>query len=245
MRILFIFLISLGNIMLSFSQHWAEIISISGYQNEETGNIATDNDGGIYVTGVFSGEAFFGNDTINSIGVKDIFIAKYNNFNDMLWIRQIKGPDVNNLLYSRIIGFDNANNVYLAGYFYDEIAIGNKVYNSRGGTDIFIAKYSPSGNYIWSEHEGSSKYEGVVSGSVDNSGNIAISGFFYDFTFIGNNLIFGEGNRDAFIAKYNNMGHFKWVKTFGGKAADYVSQMTTGKDNSIYLSGYFSSSIDF
>lgn len=245
MRILFIILIFAGNVMLSISQHWTELASISGYQNEEAGNIAVDNDGYIYVTGIFAGEAFIGDDTLQSIGIKDIFLAKYDTFNNPIWIKQIKGPDINNLLYSRIIGFDNANNIYLSGYFYDEISIDSTTYKSRGGTDIFIAKFNSSGDYIWSEHEGSYKYEGVISGSVDKSGNIVVAGFFHDFTFIGNKLLFGKGNRDIFFAKYNNMGHFKWVKTEGGDAADYITHMTTGKDNSIYLSGYYSSSISF
>ena len=242
---LYIILILIFPSFLSFSQHWEAAGLIGGLQNEEVSSIATDNDGYLYVTGIFSGESYIGNDTLHAHGIRDIFIAKYNNVNDPIWVKQIMGPNVNNLLFSKIIGFDNANNVYIAGYFFGEITLGNTTYISGGGTDIFIAKFSSNGDYIWSRHEGSSKYEGVTSGSVDNSGNIVLAGFFYDFISFGNYLLFGAGSRDIFLVKYNNMGHIMWAKAEGGNSIDNVTDMTTGPGNNIYLTGYFSASITF
>jgi len=178
MKKLYILLIVILSVSPSFSQHWEAANRIAGNQNSEVSNIFTDKDGYLYVTGIFSGEIYFGDDTIYAQGVKDIFLAKYNNVNDPIWVKHFKGPDINNLLHPTIIGFDNANNIYLAGYFYGQITFGNKTYQSEGGTDIFLAKFSSNGDYIWSEHEGSLKYEGVISGAVDNSGNIILAGFF-------------------------------------------------------------------
>ncbi len=244
-RKLYIILILAFTSFLSFSQHWEAASRIAGPQNKEVSNIDTDSDGHLYVTGTFSGETYFGKDTLHAQGVNDIFLAKYNNVNDLIWVKQIKGPNVNNLLYSTIIGFDNANNIYIAGYFYREITLGSSTYKSEGGTDIFLAKYSSNGNFIWGKHEGSHKYEGAISGSVDKSGNIVVAGFFYDFTKLGSHLLFGAGNRDIFLVKYNNMGNIMWAKAEGGNAVDYITDITSGPANSIYLTGYFSEHTSF
>ena len=111
MRKLFFILFSLGVFSFSSAQHWEALKRIGGMQKEESGNIMVDNAGDVCVTGIFSGETYFGDDTLYSVGLNDIFVAKYDKFNTLLWVKQIHGPAANNILYSRIIGFDIANSV--------------------------------------------------------------------------------------------------------------------------------------
>jgi hypothetical protein len=69
---------------------------------------------------------------------------------------------------------------------------------------------------------------------------LSLQDFLYDFTKLGNHLLFGAGNRDIFIVKYNNFGNVMWAKAEGGSSIDYITDISCGPANNYYLTGYFS-----
>jgi hypothetical protein len=127
--------------------------------------IYTEPEGDFYITGYFSGEASFvtGDDpitdeelyySIHSVGARgDGFIARFDFYNgDLIWVRQF-GHDFAE--GNRIVG-DDEGNIYVMGRFSTRVDFdmesGNPVsLLSESARDIFIAKYSPFGDFLWAK----------------------------------------------------------------------------------------------
>jgi hypothetical protein len=129
---------------------WAK--SLGGASYGYTTCLDLDALGNIYIAGGFSDTADFdpGIGVFNLIcppsNDGDLFISKLNSNGDFVWAKAISGIGFENSL---TIALDNANNVYLTGYFssaivyFDTLSL-NNVYGSTDNIDSFIAKLSSS-----------------------------------------------------------------------------------------------------
>ena len=99
---------------------WAK--SMGGEFGDYGTKIATDASGNVYLTGVFQAEADFdpGEEQylLTSAGSLDIFIMKLSANGDFIWAKQFPGTEYEE---SNGIGVDGEGNVYVSGYFYDEL----------------------------------------------------------------------------------------------------------------------------
>ncbi len=117
---------SIGNIV------WAKQASATNI----TGgiNIISDTDGNCYVTGVFSGNAQFGNFNIITSNHYDMFVARYDNQGICLGIRNFGYASGMSITY------DNADNLISTGVFWNTINIGSTSMTALLGQDIYLAK---------------------------------------------------------------------------------------------------------
>jgi hypothetical protein len=145
------------------------------------------------------------------------------------------------------IATDNSGNVYVAGYFYGgsfKFGTNNLVNLSPLSTDIFLAKYSATGDLVWVKSFGGEGNELVTDIDVDATGNIYITG-----TFTSDIFDLGNGNQlnnssvwiDIYIAKLNSSGTVIWAKSAGGKDFDYSTGLAVDATGNVYLTGYYSS----
>jgi uncharacterized delta-60 repeat protein len=160
---------------------WQRILASSG----------TDVGNGIAVDG--SGNVF-----IASTSNNDIIIAKYNTSGTLQWqstLASTSGTDLGNA-----IAVDFSGNVYITG-------------NSFSGLydDLIIAKYNTSGTLQW-QRSIAMNYIGddsVGQGiAVDSSGNVYVSGYFYQYS--------GSNRNVIFVTKYNSDGTRVWMSQLDG-----------------------------
>lgn len=144
---------------------------------------------------------------------------------------------------------DVAGNIYATGNFNSaSITFGNITLtntDASGNTsDIFIAKYSPSGNVIraWSAQGSSIDYSNGIT--TDAKGNVYITGEFQSpsITF-GNITLTLRGGGDVFIAKYDSSGNALWAKCSEGNSMDYGSSVAVDVSGNAYITGGFRSSL--
>ena len=65
------------------------------------------------------------------------------------------------------------------GYFEsDDATFGSTILTSSGGKDIFVAKLSSSGSWLWAVKAGGSGVDGGDAIAVDSSGNSYVTGYF-------------------------------------------------------------------
>ena len=133
---------------------WAK--KIAGSQNDVGYSIATDVSGNVLVTGFFEGNGDFdpssGIYNLTSIGNKDVFISKLDSLGNLLWAHSIgsQGYDLANIISS-----DLQNNIYVVGTtkqgkFYFNLGVDSFNLNfPTFGEHCFIAKFDPTGNFIW------------------------------------------------------------------------------------------------
>ena len=66
---------------------------------------------------------------------------------------------------------DNQNNLYTLSFFSDTI-FSPYFTKSFGSRDLFLTKFSPTGNVIWYKRIGSDGFEAAGGITIDNSNNI-------------------------------------------------------------------------
>ena len=78
----------------------------------------------------------------------------------------------------RLPHVDGSGNVLVTGTFEGTVDFGGGPLTSTGVSDIFLAKYDPNGNHIWSQRFGGTSSESVRAIAVDGSGNVLVTGSF-------------------------------------------------------------------
>jgi len=160
------------------------------------GQVSTNSNGDIYITGVIGQIGFFGPDTLRSpTPYGDCFLAKFSHDGVCLWARNINAS-----IYAQGYGVisDTEDNVYFSGILEGTAHFGPFLVSSKSNSDMFVARYSGDGNCIGVNHYSKGVFPGVA---IDNSGNIHLGGTFLSFLDIGLLPLTSRGNYDMFAAK--------------------------------------------
>ena len=232
---------------------WAK--SVGGAGAESGIFIAVDRDGNTSVTGIFSGIVDFdpgaGVSSLTSSGGLDIFVTKFDSAGNHLWSNR-RGGSGNDI--GDGIGVDSSGNVYSSGVFTGTVDLdpSEGVFNvtSSGANDMFISKFGPSGNFLWAKKFGGVFGDGPAPIFVDSSGNIYISGdFFQTVDFYPGEGVFNltaAGAKDNFISKLDSSGNLIWAKRIGSAGASAMGARTSVDSNgNVYYVGSFAGTVDF
>lgn len=176
--------------------------------------------------------------------------------------RQIQSADADSRSSLGTIGIlDPQNNSYIVGEFNGTIDLdpGAGVFNltaplkdaNGDNANIFIAKYSPNGDFLWAKHiamtPGNFMYTSNLK--LDNANNLIIAGEFAGSidmdpsaasTIINSPFNGSSYNYQGFLAKYDNNGNFVWVKEFeatGDYTYTWISDVVVNKSNDVVVSG--------
>ncbi len=223
--------------LLTFSQaqipdeywQWVEPFN-TGYSNFGQ-EVITNSQGNIFV--ISSGGAW---NNYNGL------IYKYSPNGELLWYRQFGGSEHD---YGTSISVDNVGNVYVTGQFQGTADFGSFNLISTGGMDIFIAKIDSDGNWLWVKHTGSNSDDYGRSISVDNVGNVYVTGSFAGTASFGITTLSSSGSNDIFIAKMDSEGNWLWAEGAGGSSTDVGYSISVDNDGDVYVTGYFEGTADF
>ena len=135
------------------------------------------------------------------------------------WPKRFGGAGVD---YGHAVAADSRGNLVVAGYFQGTADFGGGPLTSAGGFDIFVAKYSPTGSYLWAKRYGGTGDDFGYGVAVDPSDNIVVTGFFRNTVNFGGGGLTSAGLNDIFIAKYAAAdGSYIWGKRFGSTGGDF------------------------
>ena len=206
---------------------WTEQWGTSGY--DYGAGITSDGSGNLYISGLTYG-ALDGN---SYSGSGDIFVTKYSPSGEKLWTKQwgTSGYDVGASITS-----DSSGNVYVTGHTGGTLD-GN---SNSGSADIFVTKYSPSGEKLWTKQWGTSGYDFGASITSDNSGNVYVTGA-TGGALDGNSH---SGGRDIFVTKYSPSGEKLWTQQWGTSVTDYGYGITSDSSGNLYVTGDTSGALD-
>lgn len=166
-------------------------------------SIAVKN-GSVCITGNFLGSLTVEgtpNITLTGGNPNKIFIAKYNTSGNLLWAtRETSGEDVSSL----DVAIDANSDVYIAGTFKcrftDYSALyGNAIFYSVGKKDVFVAKYTSTGQRAWQRHFGGPRNDWCSAISVFNANNPVIAGSYERIFNVprGNNFFFNTSDTNV------------------------------------------------
>jgi hypothetical protein len=159
-----------------------------------------------------------------------------------LWSRQIGGTDDDT-------GYDARMNAegyrVVTGGFSSTVDFGGGPLTSAGQFDIYIAKYGPTGSHLWSKRLGSIESQIGASVALLASGAVVVTGNFFGTVDFGGGALTSAGGADIFLAMYDTDGSHLWSKQFGGTATDTGQRVQVDASGNVYLTGYFSGTVDF
>ncbi len=235
---------SSGNVL------WAT--SAGGTSGDAGAGVSADADGNVVVTGVFSSPSItFGTSTLTNTGGgnADIFVVKYDGSGNVLWAKAIGGTGYDE---GSAIHTDTVGNVIVTGRFDSpSITFGTTTLTnaSAGFSDLFVVKYSPSGNVLWAASAGGPTMDLGIAVSTDGDGNVLVTGRFNSssITFGTTSLFNAGGNTyDNFVVKYDTSGNVVWATSAGGTSYDDGSGVSTDTSGNVFVTGTFwSPSITF
>jgi len=148
--------------------------------------------------------------------------------------------------YGWSVATDANGNVFVTGYFYNSMSIGGTTLTSNGSADIYVASFSPSGQFRWAKAFGGSSYDYGYGIAVDGAGNVYVTGTFRGSANFGGGTISTSGTyNDIFVASFDNSGKHRWSKGFGASSYDYGYGIGTDSSGNVYVTGYMSGSVSF
>src|SRR5439155_18267325 len=151
----------------------------------------------------------------------DIFVAKYSAAGSHLWSKRLGGTGDD---FAFSLAVDGSGNVVVAGYFPGVVNFGGGPLTSAGLNDLFVAKYTADGSYVWAKRLGGAANDRGAVVAVDGSGNVLMSGF-YEGTvdFGGGPMTSYAGGDNVFVAKYSAAtGAYLWSKVFIQTSSNYA-----------------------
>lgn len=175
------------------------------------------------------------------------FLFSGTNAQTLQWAKGLVGPGSASCWS---IATDANGNVYISGMAQDSIDLdpgpGTAFLNTP--YTIFFAKYSPAGNYLWSN----TLDVQFCHIEIDPAGNLCLVGIFLDTADFDPgpgvyNLINTGTNKDTYMAKYDPSGNLMWAKNIGGpgNATLWTNSFNLDKYGNFYLVGYFVFTNDF
>lgn len=185
--------------------------------------VAVDNNGNIYITGIFTRSITFDPFSIQGGEYFSIFLVKYDSNGNAMWLN----AGISNGFYNSGNGIatNSLNDVFLTGMFGDQINFSGTILTSVAGPDVFLVRYDTNGNLIWIIQAGGTSYNeaGYDIAIAPNNDIFLTGGFSETINFGGIPPLTSNSFSNSFVAKYNLSGTPQWAvitgtatNTFGG-----------------------------
>lgn len=198
---------------------------IGGGSGDSGHGVDTDQNGNVYVTGDFRGTASLPdqNLTITSNGSDDVYLAKYAENSDLIWIKTFGGENVDT---GRSVHIDGNGDIYVTGVYegtvdFDPSENNYFLTSLTDNTSIFVSKYDSNGNFIWAKSLNNPIATYNEYGlNTDSQNYVYLSGYFegeVDFDpGSETHILQSNGNRAGYVLKLSPTGDFVWVLHLDG-----------------------------
>lgn len=170
------------------------------------------------------------------LGGNDAFVAKFNPQGQLIWSTCYGGTATEDI---HAITSDYANNVIITGMTNsNDLSISSNAIQTvnNGFFDIYVAKFSPNGNFIWATYFGGTNYDDIYGIYCDSLNDIYLAGLTssIDFYTTPNALQTTKNNgTDACIFKLKNDGNLVWSTYLGGDNNDAAERIYIDKNNNV------------
>jgi hypothetical protein len=137
--------------------------------------------GDIFLTGYFQDTAWFGPLMLVAAGPQDAFLLRLNPVGELKWGQQLGGTGRDAGL---VLASDDHGSLYWAGVFSGQLHLplptGPAALLARGGSDIFLSRFTQDGEYQWGLSAGSTKDDHPHGLALDAAGRLYAFGYFQD-----------------------------------------------------------------
>lgn len=214
------------------SINWVKSFGGTGIENAL--GIWVSDAGEAYCLGSFNWGTTIGSIAITGGGLYDVLLFSVNPNGDVIWAKGYGGTGTDN-------GFgitgDNQGHIYACGSYMNTMAIDNQTHTSNGQWDVFLAKFTTSGNAVWSRSYGGTDNDRANDVHVANDGKVYFMGWFQQTMDVGASSFTSLGRYDIFLIEHNADGSSPACLAFGGDQIDVGAAMSVDAGRNMYLVG--------
>ena len=155
-------------------------------------------------------------------------------------------------VFPRSLALDPSGNVVVVGTYNTAggaVDLGGGALPTSSGDAVFVAKYTGSGDHVWSKSFDGADVQGARDVACDGSGNIWLVGEFKGVFSFGGPTLDAAGNQfpDGFVAKLDSNGDHLFSRAVGVgiEESDSVTGVAVDASGNVVLTGFFQNSIEF
>ena len=239
-----------------FSQNLSLGYSIGGGGDDLGTSIRVDDSGNIFISGGFNGICDFDpsintNELISLDKGGDAFIAKYDRFGGLKWVKAIEG---NNFQVILGLELDEKNNIYITGRSKDsadfDLDSGKYILTSNSLEYAFVGKYNSDGKLLWiNQVECSSKSIGYGI-AINANSEVFVTGHFSGSmkvrTMKDSFSHFSISSKGMYVLKLDSLGKVIWAKNTESNGSLVVGRaIAVDKLGKIFIVGEYLNSVAF
>jgi hypothetical protein len=167
-----------------------------------------------------------------------------NNSNNLCWSTYFGGNDGESI-YG--VDVDNNENQFFTGYTTSSNfpILGNSSSNSSNGNKVFISKFYPNHELVWSTYYGGTDHQAGNDIKCKNNGNIYVTGYTIASDFViktkqgaySDNSYGGNYKEDGFISEFSSSGALQWSTYFGDNQTDIITSIEFDNNSNFYIVG--------
>lgn len=215
---------------------------------------APDGAGNTIVAGNFYGSCTLGATTLVSAGHTDVFVARLGPGGEWLQVVRAGGPSED---FVSGLQLDAAGNAVISGRFGNLVAgataaFGPLLLASAGGTDAFVARLSPGGQWTQAVRAGGPGNDQANALALDAAGNAVVAGSFQGSPSFGATTLAADGvTTAAFVARLN-LDAGTWTQASQSTCAfstvpfrNLVSAVALDAAGNVVLAGQFDTNARF
>jgi len=196
----------------------------------------------ILVGGNFNGTVTFDTGPLTSAGGYDIVLSHYEFNGTAIWTKRFGSTGDETV---QAMAISPSGEIILAGTFSGSCNFGSGVSVASQLTDIWVAKYTSEGDFLWSKTYGGVGDDQAFGVATDSFGNIIVTGFFMGQVNFGDVTLFSQfSGQDTFILKLTSAGGYVFAKKLTCGGPDRSTGVAVDPSNNIVVCGYYSGSMN-
>ncbi len=217
-------------------------------------SLAVDSQNNIWIAGSFVSTVDFDPGPPNiehtSNGIYDCYLSKFDPDGNFIFVKPWGSTETDSAIDVEI---SSGNLAMVTGWFKESVdfdpSAGEEILTSAGGLDVFLTVFDSSGDFQWVKVFGGAGNDYGRGISIDLTDNAYISGYFWgtvDFDPDGGiEERTSLGLADSYVCKFDSVGTFSWVRSWGNSLTDNAWGICTDSAGAVYAVGYFMGDVEF
>ena len=231
---------------------------IADNRGSRDNRIAIDSYSNIYVCGGFENTANYGPLSVTSEGEFDAFVFKMDTDGNWIWVKNVGS---NKSDRANGIAIDRCDNIYINGEYRNPMVFeggnasnGTATLSHKQKRDVFVAKCTMDGEWIWAKRARSSGVDKAYQMFVDYNSQVYVCGTTSDTTIFSQDVVVIPPNESdttssAFVAQLdgNGDGEWLWAKVAGTTSSDEdrTNDICADGFGNVYAVGFYENEATF
>lgn len=221
--------------------NWAE--RFGGMESDAVASMKIDANGDIVIGGSYRGIVDLGSANLEALQGSDAFLSKLNDEGEVLWA--LSGGSLNNDVSIDVEIDEDGNIIWLGQFWISAFFEGDTIQAGSNSKAYFVAKYSSTGDLIWVESIGGSATKVVNDLTVNEEGDIYLTGYFNDSLIVDDVVLVTENEGDGFLMKMTTNGEALWGKQYGESGDVRLNKIEMTSGNQLVVAGDIIGSVAF